>query len=125
MELKNITILLSSILILVTVFLNVKHGWSGLTNRVSPEESKMFADLGINRTMGIILAILTIAAAVLILFPQTFFVGNFLNAAIILFILILALKTENIKLALIEIPFLLMPLVMIYLGHPLKKIKFE
>lgn len=121
MEQKNISILLSSILIIVTVLLNVKHGWSGLTNSVSPEESKMFADLGINRTMGIIIAVLTLVAAVLILFPQTFFIGNLLNAAILLSILALALKTGNIKLALIEIPFLLMPLVMIYLGHPFKK----
>ncbi len=121
MGLKNITILLSSALILVTVLLNVKHGWSGLTNRVTPDESKVFADLGINRTTGIIIAVLTLVAAVLILFPQTFFTGNLLNAAIILSILALALKTGNIKLALMEIPFLLMPLVMIYLGHPFKK----
>ncbi|MDQ2718770.1 MAG: hypothetical protein M3Z26_03250 [Bacteroidota bacterium] len=113
--------IISGILILITVFLNVKHGWSGLTNSVTPEESKMFADLGINRSMGIIIAVLTLVAAVLILFPQTFFIGNLINAAIILSVLALALKTGNIKLALIEIPFLLMPLVMIYLGHPFKK----
>ena len=111
---------ISGILILITVFLNVKHSWGGLTNNVTPEESKMFADLGINRTVGIIIAVFTLIAAVLILFPQTFFTGNLLNAAIILSILALSLKTGNIKLALIEIPFLLMPLVMIYLGHPSK-----
>ena len=114
--------IISGILILITIFLNVKHGWSGLTNKISPEESTMFADLGINRTMGIIIAVLTLVAAVLlILFPQTFFVGNLLNATIILSILALALKNGNIKLALIEIPFLLMPLIMIYLRHPFKE----
>ena len=112
---------ISGILILITVFLNVKHGWSGLTNNVTPEESKMFADLGINRTMGIITAVLALVAAVLILFPQTFFIGNLLNAAILLSILALALKTGNIKLALIEVPILIMTLVLIFLGHPFKK----
>jgi hypothetical protein len=38
-----------------------------------------------------------------------------------LLIMALSLKTGNLKTALIEIPFLLMPLVMIWLGHPLKK----
>ncbi|MET4083902.1 hypothetical protein ABIB40_003875 [Pedobacter sp. UYP30] len=112
--------ILSGILIMITVFFSVKHGWAGLTNKVSPEQSKMFADLGINRPLGFIIGALTLAVALLVLFPKTFFVGNLLNATLILFIMALALNTDNLKLTLIEIPFLLMPLLLIYLGHPFK-----
>ena len=114
--------IISGILILLTAYLNIKHGWSGITNRVSPEEAKMFADLGISRTIGSIIGVAMLAVVALILFPQTFFAGNLLNAALILFIIAMALKAGNIKLALIEIPFLLMPLLLIYLKHPLAKI---
>jgi hypothetical protein len=55
------------------------------------------------------------------LFPQTFFAGNLLGAAVILLIVALALNAGNIKMALIEVPFFLMPLILIWLGHPLKK----
>ncbi len=112
--------IISGILIILTIYLNAKHGWSALTNNVSPEEAKMFSDLGINRTMGQITGILLLSVVALILFPQTFFAGNFLNAVLILFLIALALKTGNVKLALIEIPFLLMPISMIYLGYPLR-----
>ena len=114
--------IISGILILLTVYLNVKHGWTGITNRVSPEEAKMFADLGISRTIGVIIGVATLAVVALILFPQTFFAGNLLNAVLILFIIAMASKAGNIRLALIEISFLLIPLLMIYLKHPLAKI---
>jgi hypothetical protein len=71
--------------------------------------------------MGQIVAILSFVVAIFLLFPQTFFVGNLINATMILVIMALALKTGNYKISLIEIPFLLMPLILIYLGHPLKK----
>lgn len=113
--------IISGILIVVTVFFNVKHGWAGLTNKVSPEQSKMFADIGIDRPLGIIIGLLTLAVAVLVLFPKTFFAGNLINASLILLIMALALNKGNVKLTLIEIPFLILPLLLIYLGHPLKK----
>ena len=113
--------ILCGLLILTTIFLNFKHGWSGITNTMKPEEAKMISDLGINKSMLMVISVLSLAICMLVLFPQTFFVGNMVNAAIILLIMGLALKTGNLKTALIEIPFLLMPLVMIYLGHPFKK----
>lgn len=113
--------IVSGILILITVYLNIKHGWSGLMNKMSPEEAKMFADLGLETAMIKVISVLSLATAVMILFPQTFFIGNLVNAGVILLIMALALKTGNIRTALMEIPFLLMPLVMIYLGHPFKK----
>ena len=85
--------IISGILVL-TVYLNIKHGWNGLTNRVSPEEAKQFADLGINRTNGLIIGVATLTVVPLILFPLTFFAGNLLNAVLILFIIAMASKQE-------------------------------
>ena len=108
-------------MILVTVYLNFKHGWAGIANNLKPEEAKMMADLGVNKTMLTIVSVLSLAVCVLTLFPQTFFSGNIINAFTILLIMAFALRSGNYKIALMEIPFLLIPLVLIYLGHPFKK----
>jgi hypothetical protein len=113
--------IISSILILVTAFLSFKHGWDALTTQVKPGETNMLTELGIGKTALLIAGILSLTVGLLVLFPQTFFAGNLLNAAMILVIMALSLKAGNIKTALIEIPFLLMPLVLIYLGHPFKR----
>jgi len=113
--------IISGILILITAFLSFKHGWDGLMVNVKPGDADMMAELGIGRTGTIIMSILSIAVGLMVLAPQTFFAGNLLNATIILVIMALSLKAGNIKTALIEIPFLLMPMVMIWLGHPFKK----
>ena len=113
--------IVSGILILITAFLSFKHGWDGLTVTVKPGDADMMAELGIGRTGTIIISILSISVGLMVLAPQTFFAGNLLNATIILVIMTLSLKAGNIKTALIEIPFLVMPMVMIWLGHPFKK----
>jgi hypothetical protein len=113
--------IVSGILILITAFLSFKHGWEGLTMNVKPGEANMMAELGIGKTMTIIISILSIAVGLMVLIPQTFFAGNLLNATIIIVIMAFALKAGSLRTALIEIPFLLMPLVMIWLGHPFKK----
>jgi hypothetical protein len=113
--------IISGILILVTIYLNAKHGWSGVSNSMSPAEVKMMTDIGIEKNWFLPIGIVSFVICVLVLFPQTFFIGNVLNAIVILLIMAMSLKAGVTKTALIEIPFLLMPLVMIYLGHPLKK----
>lgn len=113
--------ILSAVLILITIFFCFKHGWPGITGNLKPEEAKMMSDLGLNKSGILIIGLLNLAVCVLILFPQTFFIANVTNAAVILLIMAMALKSGNMKIALIEIPFLLLPLVLIYLAHPLKK----
>jgi len=108
---------ISGLLILITVFLNIRHGWAGLM--MKPETVSMMEQMGISKQLSVVVSVLTLAGACLVLFPQTFFIGNVLNAVIILLIMCLALQAGNVKTALIEIPFLLMPLVMICLRHPL------
>ena len=109
----------SGILTLVTVFFSFKHGWAGLT--MKPDESVMFKALGVSKEFVYVMSSLTIVVGVLVLFPYTFFAGNMLNAALILVMMILQLRARNLKAALIEIPFLLMPLALIWLGYPLSK----
>lgn len=101
-------------------FLSFKHGWAAITNNASPEEAEMFTQIGITKPLSMVIGVLSFGVGVMVLFPKTFFIGNVVNAAIILLIMALSLKAGNMKTALIEIPFLLMPLVMTYLGHPLK-----
>jgi hypothetical protein len=67
--------IISGVLILITVYLNVKHGWSGVMNKMNPEETKMLADLGIDSTMTKIIGILSLVVAIMTLIPQTFFAG--------------------------------------------------
>lgn len=111
--------IISSILILITAFLSFKHGWDGLS--MKSETNEIVNALGISKPLILTISVLSLAVGVLVLFPQTFFIGNVLNAMLIVLIMALSLKAGNLKTALIEIPFLLMPLVMIYLGHPLRK----
>jgi len=113
--------IISGILILITAFLSFKHGWEGLTMNTKTGEPNMMTELGIGKTMLLIISILSLAVGLMVLFPQTFFAGCLVNAAMILVIMALSLKTGHLKTALMEIPFLLMPLLMIYLGHPFKK----
>jgi hypothetical protein len=113
--------IVSSILILITAFLSIKHGWAGVTGNVTPEEATMMSSIGVNKPLGYGIGILSMAVGLLVFFSQTFFAGNLINALIILLIMALALKSGNLKIALVEIPFLLMPLVLIWLGHPLKE----
>ena len=114
--------ILSSILIVVTVYLSAKHGWGGITGNVKPEEAQMMASLGISKPMLTVISVALLAVAVLVLFPQTFFIGNVLNAITILLIMAYAVQSGNLKIALIEVPFLLMPLLLIWLKHPLNEV---
>lgn len=112
--------IISGILIGITVYLNFKHGWEALHISNYPEQEKMMSDLGINKTYVPLIGIVSIAVGLIILFPKTFFIGNLMNAFLILTIMALSLKSGNPKIAIIEIPFLIMPLVMIWLKHPFK-----
>ena len=105
-------------LLLVSVYLSFRHGWDTFNYKKHPESMKMMSELGITETMIPFFGALTLLIGVLLLIPKTFFLGNVLNAISILIIMALALNTGNYKMALIEIPFLLMPLLLIWLKYP-------
>lgn len=84
----------------------------------SPEMLAMLGKWGIGKTSAMILGVLVMLAAILILFPKTFLAGNILTAIVVVVILASQLYQQDFQSALIELPFFIMPFVLIYLGHP-------
>jgi hypothetical protein len=113
--------IISLVLLLVSVFLAFKHGWDTLNYKKHPESLKMMNELGITETMIPIFGGLTILIGILLIIPKTFFLGNMLNAISIEIIMALAVRSGNFKMVLMEIPFLIMPLVLIWLKYPFVK----
>lgn len=113
--------ILSALLLLLSAGLSLRHGWAGVTGHVSPEAEKMLGGLGIAPVVLVGLSWLNLLVAGLLLFPATFFAANLLNAAAILLLIAYALRAGNLATALVELPFLLLPLLLIWLRHPLAK----
>jgi hypothetical protein len=111
---------ISALLLLISVTLSFKHAWDTVHYKNNPESIKMMESLGISETFIPYLAAVAIAVGIFLLIPYTFFLGNTLNAILIVIIMGLALRAGNYRMALIEIPFLIMPLIMIWLKYPFK-----
>ena len=111
--------LISGLLLLISVFLSIQHGWAGITQTLKPAQAQLLAGLGFTKPTLYVFSLYTLAVAGLLLFPQTFFLGNLLNAAGFLLMLSLALRTGNLRLAATEIAILMIPLALIWLRHPL------
>lgn len=114
---KNI---ISLVLLIFSAALNFKHGWDSFRYKNNPASLKMMSELGIRESYIPLLGCTTIIVGILLLFPRTFFIGNLISAMIILIIIALSLKAGNHTIALMEIPFLAMPLVMIWLKYPFR-----
>lgn len=113
--------IISGLLLLVSVYLSVRHGWAGITQTLTPAEAAMLADLGFTKPALYAFSVYTLAGAAWLLFPPTFFLGNLLHAAGFLLLAALALRTGNLRLAATELAVLLLPLALIWLKHPLAK----
>lgn len=112
--------IINAVLILVSVFMGFKQGYAMFSGK--PEMMEMFGKWGFSKTGLMINGAFTILAAILILFPKTFVWGNFLMAAGILLIICFHLLDKDLKGVAVEIPFLLLSLLIIYLQHPLKSV---
>ncbi len=110
--------IINSILILAAVFMGIKQGYAMVSGK--QEMLDMFSKWGFNKTALAVNGAVTIIAAIMILFPKTFVWGNFLMAAGILLIICFHLLNKDLKGVMIELPFLLINLVIIYLQYPLK-----
>lgn len=111
--------ILGVILLLISASLGIKHGWDAF-QPANAGQLKLMADLGIHKPMVAILGTCSVLAGVMLFFPQTFFLANVLNAFAIVWIMALSLKAGNYKMAMIEIPFLALPLILIWLKYPFK-----
>ena len=113
--------ILSALLLLLSAGLSLRHGWAGVTGNVSPEAEKMLGGLSIAPAVLVGLSWLNLLIAGLLLFPATFFAANLLNAGAILLLIGYALRAGNLTTALTELPFLVLPLLLIWLRHPLAR----
>ncbi|CCH01419.1 hypothetical protein FAES_3411 [Fibrella aestuarina BUZ 2] len=104
-------------LLAISAFLSLKHGWDAF-QPASAEQTSLLADLGISKAIMPYFGVFSIVIGLMLLFPQTFFISNVLNAITIVLIMALALRAGNVSLALLEIPFLAMPLILIRLTYP-------
>ena len=104
---------------LFAAYMGIKHGWAGVTGK--PEIVEMFTRWNIGRYGVMAISLISLLGVVLMLVPKTFLWGNFLTAAIILLIICFHLQDRDFKGVLMEIPFLLLSLLIIFLKHPLAK----
>ncbi len=111
--------ILSILLVLVSAFLSIKHGWDAFRPS-NVEQAKMMADLGISKSFMPYFGVLSISLGLMLFFPQTFFLSNVLNAIIIVIIMALSINAGIYKMALMEIPFLALPMIQIWLKYPFK-----
>lgn len=109
--------ILNSALILFALYMGIKQGWAMLTGK--PQILDLFSKWNFSKTGISVLGAFTIIGAILVLFPKTFVWGNFITAAGILLIIAFHLHDKDLKGAGIELPFLLLSLLIIYLQHPL------
>ncbi len=114
-----ITKIISTILLLASSSLSIKHGLDAF-KPAKPEQAEMMTNLGITTTTMPYFGAFSILIGMMLLFPKTFFLGNVLNAITIVLIMALSLKAGDYKTALIEIPFLALPFILIWLKYPFK-----
>ncbi len=112
--------IISLILLIVSVFLNFRNAWASFNALKNPGSLKMMAALGIKATYVPVMGVVILLAGVLLLFPKTFLPANIINATSIVVIMALAANSGNYKMLLMEIPFLALPLIMIWLKYPFK-----
>lgn len=111
--------IVSIILLLISAALSLKHGWDGFQTP-NAEQAKMMVTLGVTQSMMPFFGVFSITVALMLFFPQTFFISNLLNAITIVLIMAMSLRADDYRIALIEIPFLAMPLILIWLKYPFK-----
>lgn len=111
--------IINTILIVVAVFMGLKQGYAMYIGK--PEMLEMFSKWGFSKTGVMINGAITMISALLILHPKTFVWGNFIMAAGVLMIMCLHLLDKDLKGMAIELPFLLLNLIIIYLQHPFSK----
>jgi hypothetical protein len=111
--------IVSIVLLLAAAFLSIKHGWDAF-QPASVEQEEMMTILGVTKSTMSYFGVFSILIGLMLFFPQTFFISNVLNAVTIVLIMALSLRAGNFRIALMEIPFLALPLIMIWLKYPFR-----
>ncbi|MCB9307086.1 MAG: DoxX family protein [Lewinellaceae bacterium] len=111
--------ILNSVFIIFAVYMGIKQGWAMFSAK--PEMIDMFDRWQFGKTGVQTMGAITMLSALLILLPASFLWGNFLMAAGILLIICFHLWHNDLKGVIVELPFFLLNLVIIYLQHPLDR----
>lgn len=111
--------IISIVLLLASAFLSLKHGWDAF-QPAQADQAKMMANMGITESVMPYFGAFSILIGLMLFFPQTFFISNVLNAVTIVLIMALSLRAGDHKTALIEIPFLILPMILVWLKYPFK-----
>jgi hypothetical protein len=98
--------------------MGLRHGVSLL--RSTPAQVRETLHISLNQPTILIVGILTCLGAVLVIFSPTFFAANVISAAVVLYLAAVQSKAHNLRGALVELPFVLLPLLMLHLGYPFK-----
>ncbi|WP_324679472.1 hypothetical protein [Hymenobacter sp. GOD-10R] len=106
-------------LLVASAALSARQGWAMLQGR--PAVVALLEPLGMSRSGQVALGAVVLLGAVGTLLPATFWAGGYTSAACILLILTLQLTHHNLPGAAAEVPFLLLALLVLYLGHPLAR----
>lgn len=109
--------IINILLMVCAVFMGFKQGWAMVSAKQNMVD--MFSKWNFSQTGLLILGSATIFSAVLILFPKTFLYGNVLMASTILLIIGFHLQDTDWKGVLIELPFFLLNLLIVFLRYPL------
>ena len=109
--------IINGALILFAVFMGIKQGWAMISGK--EEMLTMFDKWHFTKAGVMTFGVVTILSSILILHPKTFMWGNFIMAASILLIICFHLINKDLKGVMIELPFFVLNLVIIYLQHPL------
>lgn len=111
------TKLITMALLFISAGLSFKHGIDALRPPTAVQ-AQMMETLGISAGFVPYLGVLSLLIGLMLLFPSTYFISNLMNAIIILLIMAFSLRAGNVKTAIIEIPFMAMPLLLIWLKYP-------
>ncbi|HLO45983.1 MAG TPA: hypothetical protein VK175_16700 [Leadbetterella sp.] len=112
--------ILAIILLLLSAYLSLKHGWDSFQPS-SVQQIETMSHLGIKQTFLPFFGVISFAIGAMLFIPKTFFLANVLNVLLYAFIMALLLKAGDHGLAIVEIVFIAIPLLMIKLKYPFKK----
>ncbi len=108
--------IITSLIMLFVVFMGFKQGVAIVGGK--PESIAIFEKANLNPFWQMLFGIFTMAGAIFILHPQLYKTGNIIMAVSILIIICMQLSFKAIKSAVIELPFLSLNLLLIYLQYP-------
>lgn len=109
--------IISLLLLVMTVGLHFKHGWDAF-HKPTFQQLNMVSKLGLEESAIPYIGVCVILLGVILLIPKTYFIGNILNALVIIMIISFAIKAGNYKMVLFEMLFLTIPFLMIWLKYP-------